>query len=186
MMKLILSELKKISRDVRPMIMMLVIPILLTITLGTSLKNLFETSIETKENLVLYHIQDQGAYHIQFQNLVSSLKDEGFIFISTNTFEEGLNAVKNGKYNCFVYISSNYSAVEIYENNKEPLKVSFVEEMLRKFLYPLYIGSSWISKGEKSNAPSDLVELVKMPLPKKPSSIDYYSVTMLTMIILYS
>jgi len=67
MMKLILSELKKISRDVRPMIMMLVIPILLTITLGTSLKNLFETSIETRKTLFYIIFKIKGLTTASFR-----------------------------------------------------------------------------------------------------------------------
>lgn len=181
-LKIMLKEIKHSLRNKRASILNLLLPIVLIAILGTALSGNYSSTSSQGSIDVIYTNNGDKAY----EGLITSLggiKDLGIKFTKGSNREDSISKVKNRNYAC--YVEFNDGNVQIYSNDKETISAAKVEAIISSSLqkYKLKVLLTNYKAGTEDKAYVDQVSLTG---PKSPKAIDYYSVTMITMIIGYA
>jgi len=185
------KEIKQNLRNVRAMSYLVLFPIILILVLGTALSGAFDQSIAFKDINVLYSNSNDGALAQAFNGFITKGGEMGFVFSKAQSLQEAEDQVKNADYTCFINVSDN--GLEIYENDKEAFKASLVEGVLNSFIQRykalsqiVLVNPSVAMKIMNDQSNRNFVKLSTIGDERQPTAMDYYAVTMLTLIILYS
>ncbi len=190
MILVFIKEIKQNLRNVRAMAYLVLFPIILILVLGTALSGAFDQST-IKDIDIIYASPNDGPLAQAFKSFITKGGEMGFTFTEAQSVQEAQDRVTNGNYACFINVSDN--EVEIYENDKEAFKANLVEGVLGSFIQR-YKALSQIAVVNpvvasaliKDQSSHDFVKLSTPGDLRKPTAMDYYAVTMLTLIILYS
>lgn len=184
----IIKEFKQTLRDRRAMILMVLFPIVLILLLGNALSN-NDMHINAK---VLYSIKGNGEDVKYFKDFQSSLeKDKLVKFVEFNKLDSAVKKVKNIEYDCAIVYDSEKRNIQLYKNDKFNLSGSIVETIINDYVME-YNKNYQIAKV----APQKLTEIMKgdnndfvnircLNSKRQPTALDYYSITMISMMILY-
>lgn len=183
-------------RDKSSLLMMIAFPIVLILILGTALDGAFKVS-SIEKPLVYYVNEDKGTLGRAFDNYIKCRDISDIVNVKTPaSIESAKSAIKNGDAEGLIYIGNDYTK-NMTENKKSQIEV-FATDYSKK--YSSIINSITASFITRANTISTIksknstVEykfyknIDEMPLStqgKTPRAIDYYSVTMLVMIIMY-
>jgi ABC-2 type transport system permease protein len=185
------KEIKQNLRNIRAMTYMIFFPIILIMVLGTALSGSFDPSTQFKDINIIYTSPGDGSLAQAFKGFTTKGGEMGFTFTEAQSVQEAEDRVKNGNYACFINVGEN--RVEIYENDKEVFKANLVEGVLGTFIQRYKALSQIalvnpVAVGKIINDLSnpDFVKLSTLGELRQPKAMDYYAVTMLTLIILYS
>ncbi len=189
------KDIKQIFRMKSVVFMMVAFPLLLILILGTALGGTkvsggVDTVINTK---AVYFIENEGIVQEAFDSFNKNFDKELISFKEVNTKEAGIELLQNGEYPAFVMINSEENKIQVIKSPKFDFEGDFIEGIISSFanrasvamtLYK-YIPNS-IQEIQESENYSDYVTLKGINNDnKKPRAIDYYGITMLTMIIMY-
>jgi len=186
------KELKLNFRAKTANIMLILFPIVLIIILGMAFSSSFGANIQLDEVKVLY--TDQGSLQLSnaFKEFIEQGKKMGIQFKEIDDVQAGLESIKQAEYSCYVLLKEDASKIELYKNDRHYFVANLVEAILRTFVdrYNVIAGiagqnPAMLKKIMEENA-VDFLDVKSLGNRRKPGSTDYYSVTMLTMIILYS
>lgn len=185
------KTIKQTFRNKQAVIMGLLFPIVLIFILGTVLSGAFSDSTTFKDISVAYLEQDSGYLSKGFDGFIDKGNSIGIKYSKVNTEAEGLKAVKNGKSTGLLEI--NDKGMKLYKSDLAGIQGSVVESIMKSFLqrYGAVIEIAKVNPGalnEINNNTSyeGLVTNISLNNKAKPEAMDYYAVTMLTLIILYS
>lgn len=185
------KEIKQTFRNKKALAMGLLFPIVLIFILGTVLSGAFSDSSTFKNISVVYLEQDSGYLSKGFDGFIDKGNSIGIKFSKVYTEEEGLKAVKNGKYTGFLEI--NDKGMKLYKSDLAGIQGDVVESMMKSFLqrYGAVMEIAKVSPSALAEINSNtnyggLVKNTSLNNKTKPEAMDYYAVTMLTLIILYS
>lgn len=179
-----IKEIKENLRDKVSMVLMVLLPIVLTTILGLALS---DTGGAMEDIKALYTDHGDSTISVAFDNFVSMSGKNGVKFTETEDPEEALKSASNGKYDGYVIL--NGSNLTLYKRNS--LSAAILQNILKTFTDrynvvtiiakrdPFAVSRLSVSSG------GGFVDVVSLNEEKQPSSLDYYSVTMLTLIILY-
>jgi ABC-2 type transport system permease protein len=189
--RVFIKEIKQNLRNVRAMTYYVLFPIILILVLGTALSGAFDKSSEFKDINIIYTSSSNGSLVQAFKGFITKGGEMGFTFTEAQSVPEAVDRVKNGNYACFINVGEN--GLEIYENDKVVFKAQLVEGVLGAFIQR-YKAISQIASvnpvvvGKIINDQSNpnFVKLSTLGELRQPKAMDYYGVTMLTLIILYS
>ncbi|NLK86410.1 MAG: ABC transporter permease [Clostridiaceae bacterium] len=197
-MKVLLIFLKEMKHNVRNFksnVMMILFPILLIIILGAAFKGAFDSTINLGDVQVLYTIDENAgdpAFRSAFSSFCKGMSDEtGIEFIETNDIAVGMAGIEDNRYNAYFHITGDPIRVDMYKNERRGYSASIVENALGSFL-DTYVTMSVIARNnpaalsQQSSGRSSHVMISSIDRKRQPSSTDYYSITMLTLILLYS
>lgn len=185
-LRIAIKELKVI-RDIKMLVFMLITPVALMLILGTALTNAFNESVEVKEIRVLYSnkIADRvlAAY---WQGFVREAGNSGIYFESANQRTDGKQEVMNNRYTGYVEISDH--GITYYGSTQNAIESDIAQSMLKAFTdrYKLAVEAAKIDVGLSGGESGDYVQEASLNAPRQPGALDYYSVVVTTMIILYS
>ena len=184
-------------RDKQSLLLMLLLPIVLILILGTALQAAF-TPGNIGVTKVAFYNQDVGEMGQRFEDFLTADKVKEMLAVTpVATQEEGINLVREGKVTALIQLNANYSAL-IQKGETAPVNIFFPP--VDSFRQPIVknIVGSFISSGNTVSAflhlgDTDLQmtrrEIIQdMPLTTEgatPKAMDFYAVTMLVMIILY-
>lgn len=164
----------------------IVFPIVLIFVFGTVLNGTMDNSKNFKGIKVAYCFNENGkGIFNEFHKAGSKLEMN---FVEKNK-PEGIKAVENGKYTCFIEIQNN--TINLYKNSNSEFKVELVESLIKN-LKEKYGAVQKILEVNpaalKSLSSSDkkLAKDISINGKGSPGALDYYAVTMLTYIIMYS
>jgi ABC-2 type transport system permease protein len=187
-----IKQIKHNIRDFKGMALMVLFPIVLILVLGTALPGFFDSSASFRDIKVIYTSQANRPLSLAFQGFVEKGRDMGMEFTAAESPGQGLEAVKNGKYVCFIAVKEN--GIELYQNSSS-FKAHLVEALLETFLQR-YSAAGAIARVSPAAAQrmiagqntggSDYVSVSSPGQRQGPGALDYYAVTMLTLIIMYS
>lgn len=186
------KEIKQNLRDRKGMAMMILFPILLMLVLGTALSGGFNSTISLKDTKVLYSISGSVSEKEAFNNFTETMKKTGIQFQKTDNINKALDGIKDTTYACLINVDSNNNVIDLYENEKYDLKASIVKVVLNTYVQRYNLISQMAKEKPmevKNIMAHNAVNYVSVESIDKritPSALDYYGVTMLTMIILYS
>lgn len=187
----VVKEVKQNLRNFKGMTMMVLFPIVLILVLGTALTGMFDSSSEFKEIEVIYSNQGNGAFSQAFNSFVQKGEDMGIKFIAAQSVEQGMESVKDGKYACF--IKADAGGIELTKKDRYGLRADLVESILSTFLQRYNAISAIalhdpaaVGRLARENVSQDNVRLLSLGARKQPGAMDYYAITMLTLIIMYA
>lgn len=186
------KEIKQNLRDRKGMAMMILFPVLLMLVLGTALSGGFNNTISLKDTKVLYSISGSVQEKEAFSNFTETMKKTGIQFEKTDNINKALDGIKDTTYACLINVDSDNNVIDLYENEQYDLKASIVKVILNTYVqrYNLISQIAKLEPMEVKNinayGNTDYVSVESIDKRITPSALDYYGVTMLTMIILYS
>ncbi|MFL0245958.1 ABC transporter permease [Candidatus Clostridium stratigraminis] len=191
--KIIIKDIKHNLRNRGAMILMVLFPIVLMSILGLALSGVFEGEKINFNTKVIYSSTGIGNLEKAFEGFESSLKNMGVQFLKINNEEDGIKSVKDAAYNAYIKIDEKENKLTLYKNNRFDFSAGLIESSLSSFVdrYNLYYEISKVNPAAlneivSSKTNSELVKTVGLEKNRAPRAKDYYAVTMLTLIILYS
>lgn len=175
---------------------MIAFPIVLILILGTALDGAFKVSAITKP-LVYYVNEDTGTLGRAFDNYIKSKDISDIVSVKAPvSVESAKSEIKNGDAEGLIYIGNDYtknitkdkkSQIEVFTSDYGKVNSSIINCITASFLTRANTINTIKSKNNTAEYKS-YKNIDEMPLSAKgktPRAIDYYSVTMLVMIIMY-
>ncbi|MFL0196803.1 ABC transporter permease [Clostridium sp. WILCCON 0269] len=189
------KEAKESIRDVRTLVFMLAFPIVLILILGTAFSSVFDSdnsNVVSKDKInILYRNSESEQFSRYFSEFMNQGKKEGMNFTASSNKEDALLKVKQNKYNAYIEISK--ESVKLYENDGNSIENSIVQGMLEGFIgkYNLIsevmkVNPQGVNKIAAAQNKDDYIKEVSLNSGKAPGSMDYYSMSMSTLIALYA
>lgn len=192
---IVLKEFKQNMRDFKANTMMVLFPIVLIVILGAAFSNQFAKSITLDDAVVLYKIDVSGNAQLEegFDGLRKQLTDGlGIIFEQAGDAEAARKDIADHKYTAFVHVTDNPLKMYLYKNERNSFNATLVENVLNSFIKT----TSAMTVIAQNNPAAyrlpelqeqdDHVEVRSLDRKRQPGSTDYYAISMLTLILLYS
>lgn len=189
--RIIVKELKQNLRNTRSMTIMVLFPIVLTVVLGTALSGVFDNSAQFKDIKIVYTLTGHSAYAQTFRAFQDSSKKLGMQFLEVAGPEQGMAEVKGGNYVAFIRVGQ--KEIELNKNHRKAFQADLVEGILGTYLQrgeaisaiakvnPGAVSAILANERVRGN-----VSNLTLGGRSVPGAMDYYAVTMLTLIVLYS
>jgi len=190
--KIFNKEMLHNMRETKGNVMMILFPIILIVILGMALSPVFGTQTEIGEVKVLYTKAEDSEISAGFERFMEYAGKVGMKFEETDDIEAGVASVKQATYSCYVLLKDHPQEIILYKNNRYYFEANLVETMLRTFVEKFNVISAVASENpvmlEKAleEPKTGFTDVKLLNRERQPGSLDYYSVTMLTMILLYS
>lgn len=192
-LRIMICNIKMNFRDKQGMALMILFPIILIIILGAEFSSEFNGDSDSYKNInVLYKTEnnDKNSAFITFYN---EGKKMGINFTEAKSIEEGKKSIKNSKYACFVVDREGEGKLQIYKNDRNNSIEAGIVEIVITSIAQRYNLTYEIAKVSpmyvnKMNDTSKInfVNSIEFQGKKQPRAIDYYSITMITLIIMYA
>jgi ABC-2 type transport system permease protein len=192
-LRIMICNIKMNFRDKQGMALMILFPIILIIILGAEFSSEFNGDSSSYKNInVLYKTEnnDKNSAFITFYN---EGKKMGINFTEAKSIEEGKRSIKNSNYACFVVDREGEGKLELYKNDRNNSIEAGIVEIVITSIAQRYNLTYEIAKVNpmyvnKMNDTSKInfVNSIEFQGRKQPRAIDYYSITMITLIIMYA
>ena len=194
MLTLIKSAIFLRIKDRKNIIFMIFFPVFLVLVIGSALTNLMEdATYELTKSTIYYYSEDNNDDTINFfKSIMEEIKtDEDtdlFEFKEASTIDEGKNFVRTNR---DIFIVQKGGQVEFYSNDESLIKPTYVygtlksilkEKELKEIVYKIYSlnNMQFEEVSFESNINEVLIEKIKTP-----SSMDYYGVAEIGLIVFY-
>lgn len=194
MISIIIKEIKHNFRDKRAITLMIAFPLLLMVILGVVFNGQFASNgIDFSGAKVIYSAKEDGTLHKEFKEFAHELEEMNIMFEQIENEDDAIKKIQNDLYTCYISLDENSKELNIYKNNKRNTTASFIEGMLATFVQRYNLVSQIIEVNPNSideimnkDIKNDYVKIVSIDEKKQARAIDYYGITMLTLIIMYS
>lgn len=187
-----LKEIKQNLRDKKSMAMMVIYPILLMIILGSALSGAFNDSISFKDTKVLYKIEGKKSISNNFNEFTKALNDLDIETIEIEDEKQAIEKVKDSIYECYIKVDKNNKKINVYKNERYNFKSDLIQTILNTYvdryntMIEIYKENPKVLPKLTGEKEVNYVNEINVQKNRSPRAIDYYAVTMLTMIVLYS
>ena len=188
---IIAKEFKQNLRNWKANSMMILFPLILILILGTAFKGIFDKSIKLENVKVLYTVEGGREFAQAFKSFTGHGKDLGITFEETSDPETGRNSIRDVKYSCYVQLSEKSGEVKMYKNARYNFEANVVEPLINTFV-ERYNTVAAIAKTNPAalgkvmaDTAADYVSVSSLDRKQQPRALDYYAVTMLTLILMY-
>lgn len=194
-LRITVKEFKQNMRDYKGNALMILLPIVLITILGAAFSGLFSNTISLGDEKILYKVDvtENVQFTAAFENFCKILNDEtGIVFEEAEDVETAKADTENHTFSALVHITENPLQINLYKNERAGFSTTLMENSLNSFI-KTYDAMAAIAMNNPSAFSKLQVEEYKKYVrirsldPKRqPGSTDYYSTTMLTLIMLYS
>jgi ABC-2 type transport system permease protein len=184
---LIIKEIKQNIRDKKGMAMMILFPILLILVLGNALKGTDFYGDDLAKSKVLYSIQSTGTAAKDFkENIIDKGKELNIDFTETKDIEASKKLIKDrNEYDSLIIMKDD--TIDVYKNSRYDLLSGLSESILSTYVQR-YNTIAQISKVNPkklneilSDTNTSYTNIVSLDKGRAPSSLDYYTITMITL-----
>lgn len=190
-LSIIIKEIKQNLRDKKAMSMMVIFPIVLIAILGMALNSWFSEGTGTNLKVdAVYCIQSKSILSDNFEkNIVNDKNGIDVKYTKSDNADDAMKSIANGKHDCLVLIDGNN--IKLIKNSKyNNINASLVETILNVFVkkYNTVLEIAKVNPAALSTISSEspnYIEDVSLQKNKAPRAVDYYAITMLTLIIMY-
>lgn len=185
----IVIEVKHNIRNYKSMSMMILLPIMLILILGSALSGSFNPELDDLQ--VMYAGQMNTSLGTAFKSFMDSAEKQGIVFAPAGNDHEGMEGIKGDKYAAYVRVGEKDNQLELFKNDRFALEAGIFESMLQAFVQKYNTDESIsamtnnVLPAMASNDTSSFTDVISVDGGRQPKSMDYYSITMLTMIIFY-
>lgn len=194
--RIFLKEFKISIRNFKANLMMVLFPIVLIIILGAAFSNSFNQTIKLDNELVLYtediNENDQTLTKAFESFREGMTKELGISFEKTDDVNMGMASIEDYKYSAYLYISDSPQEIKLYKNERHGLTASLMESALNSFINT-YGAMSTIAVNNPAamampqmGQHGEYVKVRAMDEKRQPGSLDYYTITMISMILMYA
>lgn len=186
------KEFRQNIRNWKANSMMVFFPIVLILILGTAFSRVFDDSIPLGNVKVLYTLNGSNELSTYFKSFTEYGKGMGIVFEETSDIDKGVRSVQDVTYSCYILFEKNTKDVKFYKNARYNFEAGFVEGFVNSFInrYNAYAEIAKTNPAALGKIMQDegrnYVGTLSLDKKRKPRAIDYYSVTMLTLILMYS
>ncbi len=190
---IIAKELKQNVRNWKANSMMVLFPIVLILILGTAFSGVFNSSVSLEGIKVLYTDNSSTELSDGFALFMEELsKNTEIIFEKAESIEAGKKGIQESNYSAYVLLKDKESNIEVYKNDRYSFEANMVQSMVETFaqrygaisavaaVNPAAIATV-MQQGDVS-----YTTVKTMDSQRKPGALDYYAITMLTLIIMYA
>lgn len=193
--RIIVKEFKQNIRNYKANIIMILFPIVLIAILGAAFSNAFESTADMSSVRVLY-TQDVNKTKPYLTNAFQSFRDQmtkelGITFDQAADIDAGIESIENYTYCAYIHISDDRQEIKLYKNERHTFYAGLVESALNSFAEEY--GAMSVISAFAPSAESSLKETKRsyvtvrgLDEKRKPGSLDYYTITMVTLFLLYS
>ncbi|PJI08116.1 MULTISPECIES: ABC transporter permease [Clostridium] len=185
--------------DKKVLIMMLLMPIVTILILGNALKSVDSFSVkDIGKTKVYYYNADSGKISKSFDDFLKNKSIKEILDVKkVSSYNKGKSLVDKGEGNALLYIDKDYSnnvekdkksKIQIYESQSSKVRNEIVKSLVDSFNdgANTVMVSSKIARMRTNYIEKDNVNEKYISVQgKSPRAIDYYSITMLVMILLY-
>lgn len=176
-------------RDYTNLTIMLIFPIVMIFILGSALSGSF--TIENMEPInVLLVNEDKGEISQSFEAFLHSNDIKEILNTEyAESYDEGYSKVKQGEAAALIHVKEGFDGqIDIYENNSSIFKSSVVKNVIDVFIQSAnaqYAVQKLSSTSHGVQFSDNITEEAVNLDGSKPSSLDYYAVSMLLMTLMY-
>lgn len=184
-------------RDKQSLSLMILLPLLSTLILGSALNATFNISSIGKVTIG-YLNQDDGLAGEAFNQFISSEEVKSFIELKEiSSYEEGVSLIRNRKASSIIIIESDFSQklgsrdkanIKVYNSQYSNYRASIVKDLVDSFINTSNSMDIIKELDGEDFVPVTSNNIEEIPISitgKLPRAIDYYAVTMLVMSIMY-
>ncbi len=194
-LRIIIKEFKQNMRDYKANALMVLFPIVLIVILGAAFTRQFSDSVTLTDEKVLYKVEVKE--DIQFADalgdFLSALSAEtGIVFEEAEDIEAAKASTESRAYSALLHITENPLQINLYKNERAGFSTTLMENALNSFIksYDAMaviadINPAAFNKPELQEN-NKHVQIRSLDKIRQPGSTDYYAITMLTLIMLYS
>ncbi len=190
---LIIKGIKQDFRDKRSMALMIALPIVLMIILGAALSGTTSNAGDNISVDAIYSIEGNGTNKEAFVNFINGFKEmEDVNFTKVEDEIKATNLIKNLEYSCYIKFDSEKNFLTLYKNDRYSLSASITESIFRTYVQRYNVITEIVAFNPKviseitNEEELTYTEVVSLNKKVKPRAIDYYGITMTTLIILYA
>lgn len=199
------NQLQRDMKDKKVIALMILMPIILILILGTALNSTF-TPKKLGKTKICYLNEDYGVISQQFSKFLDSDDIKSLLDVTeVKTKEEAIELINEGKSAALIYIESDFTnkvisqkngTIEIYASKYANWRNSLVKGLVDGFVKTGNAVTVMMRNGEFSEASifdkytfernQEAVVDMKISVDGKiPRAIDYYAVTMMVMTLMY-
>lgn len=197
---IISKEFKHNLRDYKSNLMMVLFPIVLIVILGAAFSNVFNNSTIKLSNVTVLYTQDvdgsaESAFAKAFEGFRNGLSDElAITFEKTDDVDFGIESMNYFRYSAYIHVLGNPPDIKLYKNERQGFAANLLEGALNSFINT-YGAMSTIAEnnpaalakpGMQQLNNDDYVNVKALDQKKQPGSLDYYAVSMMSLIIMYA
>lgn len=190
---IIRKELLTELRDFKTFIFMIAFPIVLMLILGSALTNAFSSNYEMDSLSLMYtdHTSEEQL-SASWSGFMDALEQEGVAITLATKEIDGQKLMQEDQHTAYAELTND--GILYFGNPTNSIENNIVQGMLTSFVdqYNLFsaVGKSDPAALERiieaKYAYGSFIQEVGLNPDKQPSSVDYYAITMSTMIALYS
>ncbi|KZE46366.1 ABC transporter permease [Brevibacillus parabrevis] len=191
--RIALKEILSSVRNRQTFLFMLALPILLMLILGTGLSNAFSPVHSVGEVRLLYQATfSDNSMSAYWDNFTKAIETEGVEVVPIKPGMDWHEEVSSGRYTAYATIDKD--GIAFFGSSKSTVESGILQGMLVAFAdrYALGTAAFQVSPGVGTNIlkhaaeSKDFIQEITLAADRKPSSIDYYAVSMTTMVALFS
>lgn len=187
--RIALKEIKAI-REIKTIVFLILTPILTILILGSVLTNSFHGSITVGDIRVLYKINSaESELAKSWHAFADQAGKTGMKLESANENTDGKLEVANNQYVGYVEISDR--GLNYYGNSSNPVESGIAQGMITAFANRYKLASAAAENSDlaalmSGNRSPDFVKETSLDAARQPRALDYYAITMVTLIIMFS
>ena len=189
---IIIKELKHSFRDRKSMGMMILFPILLILVLGSAFKSSFASSIDIGTPKVLYSIEGTGDTADSFKtNFIEKGKYFKIEFIKIDDMASAKKELIFNQCDAIIEMKSD-NKIEFYKSDIESLKAGVAESILSNYIQQFNVIEDIIKVNPRALSSiindnnADYSIITSINKSSQPSSLDYYTIAEIALIIMYA
>ncbi|AWZ49245.1 ABC transporter permease [Clostridiaceae bacterium 14S0207] len=186
------KELIQNVRDKKSMFMMVIFPIVMILILGTAFKGNFSNTGNIPKMKVVYTLNKNVKITKTFESFMKDMeKSMNLEFKKIDNKNKAVELIKNGKYDSYIEIKDD-KYINISTNNLREFNASLIHTLIDTFVQRSNVMEQIVEvnprgiRNIKENKEPSYVKVRSLNAKRAPRAIDYYTITMFTMIILYS
>lgn len=190
-LSLVIKEIKQMIRDRNGFLFAIAFPIILTMVLGFALSNMYTPDSAPARIDAVYFSEDDSPLSKAFLEDFIPDAEQYNLFLTESTLEKGTQDVKSGNTACFIYIKNDGIELTVRKDSIAGMQLELMTNAFAKG-FDAYVTVARINPSALSSLanPSEansheFIKSVSLTKDKAPRAIDYYAVTMLTLIIMY-
>lgn len=194
-LRIIRKEFVRQIRDWRSNTLMILFPIILIAILGVALSGQFTQASSLPEIKADFTIEGSGPMVAAFRSLVEGATPTGVQFAAAQSKTEGIRSLENADTSAYLVVGSD--RIELYRNARRPTESGIVKSVVTAFLLRYNAAAaaaggaadgraSAAGAARTSSAVGAYTENRSLSGKRSPTATGFYSVAMLTMILLYA
>lgn len=192
-LRIMICNIKMNFRDKQGMALMILFPIILIIILGAEFSSVFDGDMSSYKDIKVLYKTEGNNKNSAFKTFYDEGKKMGISFEEAKSVEEGKKNIGNSRYSCFIVDREDEGRLELYKNDKNNSIEAGIAEIILTSVTEKYNLIYEVAKVDpmqvnkiNDSSKTNFVNSISFKGKKQPRAIDYFSITMITLIIMYA